>query len=214
MAPTCVVASLSVLIIFCSCSFISLRNVVNSKYSCLYRLPACLDTRGDVYSSVNMCKYDGLSAALVNATRFNMAHRTRQRKFSSARSSYYHNFDSTFNEVLNSDNLQLLLSGDIHTNPGPATADVADNIQPKSHTAATTVDSSSQSHRGHQQLQYTSFHLRGLRFVNQQSLQTTVMDTISYFGLNKRRPRGRRAGQSVQRRAAMARSMTGRHIVN
>jgi hypothetical protein len=113
----------------------------------------------------------------------------RRRKYASSRLPYYNNSDATYN---------LVLSGDIHCNPGPA-SDIERHL-----TAEGEHGGADHSPRllGAGRITYSSVVLMELRRQDTlPQLTDCVIQKLRLFGLfYVNRPRGRRAGTRVQRR--------------
>ena len=164
------------------------------------------------HTCANTCNFGRfLSRVDYIAAVYKMARRLQRLKlkYNSGRTHYYHNSDATFNIALNSINYcsQLLLSGDIHSNP------TTDQLM-KPNSPSTEVTAVTDIQQGqHIKLQYSGELLRQYcygPYGHQIPLRSTTVDTINHLGIVyklKYRPRRRHAGRTVQQRAATACSL-------
>jgi hypothetical protein len=152
--------------------------------------------RGPLERSHLGCVYRPASTSLLAEASY------RRCKYASSRLPYYNNSDATYN---------LLLSGDIHSHPGPAT-DIERHL-----TADEEHGGADHSPRqlGAGRITYSSVVLMGLRRQDTlPQLTDCVIQKLRLFGLfNVNRPRGRRAGTRVQRRKFASWNSAGNDLI-
>ena len=218
MAPTCVAAFVSLTVIFGLFSGCRTSSALSCKYPYSSTDAVRAHSKIDLVSVVNTCKYVRLfrypAWTIQPAAVAILARTARRSKYCASRTRYYANCEATFN-ILITDyaNLKLKLSGDIHANPGPASLDCKPTNQQLSrvdHSSANRPTPTTNNNTVSTKIRYTSIFLKHLRFNHCGQLHTSVVDILQSLGLQYR-PRGRRAGRSVQKRAETWRGMN-RHL--
>jgi hypothetical protein len=214
MAPTCVAASASfmILLVFAvTFALLSVRdhdsvhNFSRGFGSCNNRLYiTCLTSHRTVLLSPSLFGCSFTAARPWTRTRIS---------YCKSRISYYSNAVSTFNVPL--DVSRLLKSGDIEINPGPMTSD-----SPSSDRQQSIVDHHGANHclpdgNAGQRIVYSAKSLLELRCIGHKFINSQLLNTFrDHHIINSRhiRARGIRGGQRVQRRAAHSRALDGRHL--